>query len=129
MTDNAKKLLELLSQDKALAEKLTKMNKEELLNAAKALGIDMTEADFAPSGEELAEAELSSIAGGGKSGYCVCMLGGGGGGTEEDGKTYGCACVGYGQGGNGKYNSFDCWCAAAGFGNYLDNIDPNNYIH
>lgn len=116
MTENAKKLLELLSQDKELAEKFSALSKEELLVHAKELGINMTEADLiAPEGD-LTDSELSAVAGGTGSGACCCFLAGGGGGKEHSDKTYGCACVGFGQGGNGKLDSVDCLCFASGFG-------------
>lgn len=121
MTDNAKKLLEILSEDKALAENFSAMSKDELFVAAKALGIPLTENDLAKPGSELSENELSTISGGqdhephdGKIG-CFCTLVGGGGGKDE-GETFGCACVGYGQGGHGQIDSFVCACLGGGIG-------------
>ena len=47
MTENMKKLLELVSGNKELASKIGGMGKEEIIALAKALGVELTETDFA----------------------------------------------------------------------------------
>ena len=47
MTENMKKLLELVSGNKELALKIGGMGKENIIALAKELGIEFTEADFA----------------------------------------------------------------------------------
>ena len=47
MTENMKKLLELVSGNKELAAKIGGMGKENIIALAKELGIEFTEADFA----------------------------------------------------------------------------------
>ncbi len=86
-------------------------------------GFALTEADFEVPEDVLSEVELDTFAGGGDTGGCVCVLVGGGGGTQSDGDIYGCACVGYGQGGDGSIDDFTCWCT--GYGNGVLPYEPN----
>jgi len=46
MTENMKKLLELVSGNKELASKIGGMGKEDIIALAKELGVELTEADF-----------------------------------------------------------------------------------
>lgn len=95
MADNMKKFLELVSQNEELGKKLNGMNKEEIIAAAKELGVELTEDDLKQESEELSDDELDAVAGG-KS--CACVLGGGGKKTG-DGSIYDvCACVAAGTG-------------------------------
>lgn len=94
MTDHAKKLLQQLSQDKSLSEKFSQLNKDELLAAAKALGYDLTEADFAPANGAMEDDELATVAGGME---CNCPVFGVGY-SEDDSDDPNCACY---QGGAG----------------------------
>ena len=92
MSENMKNFLAKISENKALAEKTAKLDKEALLALAKELGFDLTEADFTKPEGELNENELTALAGG-KA--CYCVVGGGG---EADSQDDVCACVAYGQG-------------------------------
>ena len=126
MSENLKKFLELLASNKELEAKALACNelgeekgKEAMLALAKECGIELTEADFekkaAPASGELSDDELDTVAGG--TGACACVLGGGGGGIDDnDGNVFGCACAAYGQGGDGRANDFNCWCPGLGVG-------------
>lgn len=92
MTENMKKLLEIVSGSKELAAKICGMGKEEIIALARELGVALTEADFAQKCE-LSDDELDNVAGGGK---CICSFGGGGKAGKGE-KT--CACV---MGGGGQ---------------------------
>ena len=118
MTDNMKKWMELVSQNRSLQEKLMAQEgktlaqqKSVLIALAKENGIALTETDFTPEeSEELSDDELGAVAGGGG---CGCpVVGGGGGGSGEH--SYVCACIG---GGGGMDNSEDyCICPLIGAG-------------
>ena len=116
MTENMKKLLEAMSQNAELAKKISELDKDGLIAAAKELGIDLTEADFVQPEGELNADELEAVAGG-KACYCVV----GGGGTES-GVDDTCACA---VGGAGFFYGVDrgidgywsrCFCFAGGYG-------------
>ena len=109
MTENMKKFLEAISKDNALCDKSSNATNEDLMAMAKALGIELTEADFTQPSGELSEDELSAVAGGQ---WCACTVGGGGTASKGE-KT--CACVGCGFGYNTD-GSMRCGCAAAGVG-------------
>lgn len=116
MTENMKKLLELASNNRELAEEFRDADKEKLIRLAKEQGIELTEADFEKSENELPDDELEAIAGG----KCVCALGGGGEGNGYD-KT--CACV-LGGAGKCRYGATRCACSIAGLGlDYYDECD------
>ena len=91
MTDNLKKLLELVSQNEELQKKLQGLNKDEFIAAAKDLGIELTEADLSENAE-ISDDELDAVAGGGT---CVCVAGGGGKRSNND-KSCGCFMGGWG---------------------------------
>ena len=114
MTENMRKLLEKLSEDKALAEKLSKLETADLIAAAKELGIELTGADF-DHAEEVSDDELNAVAGGALQ-NCWCVAGGGGKADPEDGAAP-CACVlaGYGDRGCSAGDAY-CACVAAGNG-------------
>lgn len=57
MTENVKNFLEAASKNADLAAKITAMSKEALLALAKDLGIELTDADFAESADELNDDE------------------------------------------------------------------------
>ena len=114
MTENMKKLLELISQNAELAEKLDAADKQAIIAIAKELGIDLTEADFVQQATELADDELDVVAGGAK---CTCV---GAGGGKAGGKDTPCGCV---VGGAGEYLAGDdgqkigrCICVMYGEG-------------
>ena len=65
MTENMKNFLKKVSEDKAMAEKISKLEKEELIAAAKELGFELTDADFAHQEEALSDQELTTVTGGG----------------------------------------------------------------
>ena len=117
MTENMKKLLEKLSADKTMAEKVAKLEKADLIAAAKALGIELTEADFAQATEEINDDELNAVTGGALQ-NCWCVAGGGGAADPEDG-TAACACVLVGYGDRG-YSAGDAYCACAATGGGYD---------
>lgn len=94
MTDNAKKLLQQLSQNKSLSEKFSRLNKDELLAAARELGYDLTEADLSAPESTLSDTELDAVVGGME---CSCPVFGIGY-SEDDSDDPNCACY---QGGAG----------------------------
>ena len=110
MTANMKKFLAKVSGDKALAEKIGKLEKaDDLIVAAKEIGIELTEADFAQTESDISEGELNSVTGGGN---CYCVAGGGGTDGEKDSA---CACVFAGWGRSTERHE-RCVCAMAGGG-------------
>ena len=116
MTENMKKFLETMSQNAEQAKKISELDKDGLIAAAKELGIELTEADFVQPSGELNDDELEAVAGG-KACYCVV----GGGGTKS-GVDDTCACAGAGAGffygvdrGIDGYWS-RCFCFAGGYG-------------
>lgn len=112
MTENLKKFLEKVSEDKALAEKVgAEKDPAALIALARELGVELTEADFARPVEELNEAELDTVAGGGDV-SCACAMGGGG---TKDGNDKTCACVLAGAG-YSKRGTERCVCGFAGYG-------------
>ena len=109
MTENVKKFLEAMSKDEALREKLTTMDKDAIIAAAKELGFELTEADFVQPEDELNEDELDAVAGGGS---CGCAVGGGG----TKGSNYpACGCVAAGWG-KDKDGDLRCSCTVCGAG-------------
>lgn len=93
MTENTKKLLEIVSGNKELSAKIGGMGKEEIPALTREQGVELTEADFVQK-YELSDDELNAVAGGGK---CICSFGGGG--QYSDGSVR-CVCV-IGGDGNG----------------------------
>lgn len=63
MTENMKKFLAKVSGDKALIEKVGKLEMAELIAPAKELGIEQTEADFMQPEIEVAEVEMGAVVG------------------------------------------------------------------
>ena len=59
MTENMKCFLAKVSEDKALAEKASKLEKDELIVLAKEMGVNLTEADFAQTESDISEGELN----------------------------------------------------------------------
>jgi len=115
MTENMKNFLAKVSADKALAEKLSKLEKEALIALAKELGIELTDADFAAQEEALSEQELSAVTGGDK---CLCVVGGGGT-KDDDSKACGCVAAGAGYHDNGEQR---CFCVMGGSGDSESSI-------
>ena len=109
MTENMKCFLAKVSEDKALAEKASKLEKDELIVLAKEMGVNLTEADFAQTESDISEGELNSVTGGGN---CYCVAGGGGTDGEKDAA---CACVFAGWGRSTERHE-RCVCAMAGGG-------------
>jgi len=109
MTENLKCFLAKVSEDKALAEKASKLEKDELIVLAKEMGVNLTEADFAQTESDISEGELNSVTGGGN---CYCVAGGGGTDGEKDSA---CACVFAGWGRSTERHE-RCVCAMAGGG-------------
>ena len=132
MSENLKKFLELLANDKELEAKALACNelgeekgKVALMALAKENGIELTEADLEkkaePTSGELDDDELDAVSGGAATGnergFCLCPAAGGGGGKDaDDGNTFGCACVIYGQGGDGRRKDINCNCIFGGTG-------------
>ena len=129
MTGNMKAFLKKLSENKELAEKAAKLDKEALIALAKELGFELTEADFAQPESSLSEDELTVIHGGttstqqeqawadfnncsGGNGIQDCFCAAGGGGQRDENGDV-CACVGYGQGYRGGRK---CICPLVGVG-------------
>ena len=112
MTENMKKFLEAMSQNAEQAKKISELDKDGLIAAAKTMGIELTEADFVQPEGELNDDELETVAGGGE---CACVLGGGG----TKGENYpACACVGAGVGIDSDGKNFRCICSVGGAGGY-----------
>lgn len=109
MTENMKCFLAKVSEDKALAEKASKLEKDELIVLAKEMGVNLTKADFAQTESDISEGELNSVTGGGN---CYCVAGGGGTDGEKDSA---CACVFAGWGRSTERHE-RCVCAMAGGG-------------
>ena len=110
MTENMQKFLTAVTQNDEMYGKINGAAKDELIAMAKALGIELTEADFEQKPAELNDDELDAVAGGAacycpmtgvgvattaKADSCGCVMGGGG---QWSDKSCRCACVGYGQG-------------------------------
>ena len=130
MTANMKNFLAKVSEAKARAEKIRKLEKvDELIAAAKAVGIELTETDFVQPENALSEDELTVIQGGvtstqqeqdwadfnncpGANGIQDCFCAAGGGGQRDENGDV-CACVGYGQGYRGGQK---CICPLVGVG-------------
>ena len=130
MTANMKNFLAKVSEDKALAEEIGRLEKvDELIAAAKAVGIELTETDFVQPENALSEDELTVIQGGvtstqqeqdwadfnncpGANGIQDCFCAAGGGGQRDENGDV-CACVGYGQGYRGGQK---CICPLVGVG-------------
>ena len=127
MSENLKKFLDMIANDKELEAKALACNelgkekgKLAMLELAKECGIELTLADLAmeekPASRELDDDELDAVAGGGV-GFCTCLVVGGGGGRDvDDGKVFGCACTSYGQGGDGNAKDRNCICILGGAG-------------
>lgn len=124
MTGNMKIFLEAVSKREELREKLKAADESNVtavaLEAAKELGIPLTEADFERSAPtEVSDDEMEAVSGGVNE--CLCYIGGGGGGTTvstdpDKRRVYGCGCAGYGQGGDGVEYHTLCWCIGMGAG-------------
>ena len=115
MTENVKTLLEKVSADKALVEKLSTLDKEGLIAAAKELGIELSEADFAKEEGALDDQELDAVTGG----DCLCVVAGGGT-KDKDSKACGCVAAGAGYNYDGAQR---CYCIMGGNG------DADKIIH
>lgn len=63
MTENMKKLLEIVSASKELSAKVSGMDNEDIIVLAKELGVALTEADFVKTCE-LSDDELDAVVGG-----------------------------------------------------------------
>ena len=113
MTENIKKFLEAVSKKDELREKLTTMDKDAIIAAAKELGFELTEADFVQPEDELNEDELDAVAGGGN---CYCFMGGGGTKGKND---RACACV-FAGAGEQKDLTDRCACPVYGYGTGTD---------
>ncbi|MBR2793337.1 MAG: hypothetical protein IKE16_01725 [Solobacterium sp.] len=98
MTENMKKLLEIISREnRESVEKLNQASREELIAWAAGKGITLTDVDFEK--EESTEGEVSlddadSVAGGKD---CYCAFGAGGGTSTNDVDACGCVLAGYGD--------------------------------
>lgn len=126
MTESMKNFLAKVSGNKALAEKIGKLEKvDDLIAAAKEVGIELTEADFTQPEDAVSEDELAAIHGGqeqqdwadfnncpGTNGIQDCFCAAGGGGQRDENGDV-CACVGYGQGYRGGEK---CICPLVGVG-------------
>lgn len=112
MTENLKKFLEKVSEDKELSAKIgAESDTKVLIDMAKDFGITLTEKDFEEEPKELSEEELSEVAGGGDV-SCACAMGGGGTQDSND-KTCACVIAGAGYSKNGRER---CVCGFAGYG-------------
>lgn len=110
MTENMKKFLETVSSNDELYGKFTSATREDLIAMAKALGIELTEADFDQK-TELDDDELEAVAGGS---WCVCAVGGSGTKSSDYGKS--CTCILDGGGEYSQKGGGGCRCACVGGG-------------
>ncbi len=133
MTDNMKKFLENISEDKEFIEKLNKAGSEEaVIRLAAEKGFTLTEEDLKPSVPtgELSADELDAVAGRVETtmetnGACGCVVGGGGKktpyGTQLE-ESYDTACncfvAGTGRGFHdyGREGGTRCFCFTGGGG-------------
>lgn len=92
MTTNMEKLLKVLSENEELGTRFSKLDKSNIIAAARELGIELTEEDFQQPDGEMSDDELTSVAGG-KACYCAIAGGGCAGGDDDV-----CACVAFGLG-------------------------------
>ncbi|MBR4081663.1 MAG: Nif11-like leader peptide family natural product precursor [Clostridia bacterium] len=112
MSENLKKFLELISENRELAEQISaEKDPQAIIAKAAELGVELTEADLAKPAEELSDDELATVAGGGDV-SCACAMGGGG---TKDGNDKTCACVLAGAG-YSKQGRERCVCGFAGYG-------------
>ncbi|MBQ8639636.1 MAG: Nif11-like leader peptide family RiPP precursor [Lachnospiraceae bacterium] len=111
MTENMKNFLTKVSRDEALAEKIGKLEKPELIALAKELGFELTESDFVQPEGEISESEMDAVVGGYQP--CLCVLAGIG---DEDSKGDRCACLAAGMGLSKVDGEARCACAAGGYG-------------
>lgn len=112
MTENLKKFLEAVTQNKELAEKINQeSDPKQLIALAKEMGLTLTEADLEKKAEEIDDDDLDNVTGGSDV-SCACAMGGGGTKDTND-KT--CACVLAGVGYE-KDGSERCLCGFAGYG-------------
>lgn len=112
MSENLKKFLEKVSEDKALAEKVgAEKDPAALIALAKDMGFELTEADFKKPVEEVADDELDAVVGGSDV-SCACAFGGGGTKDVND-RTCACVLAGAGYDKNGRER---CLCGFAGYG-------------
>ena len=105
MTENIKKLYELISKDEKAREEITTCTeKEKLIDLAKKYDITLTEEDFNDLSnskpQNLSEDEMAAVAGG-KT--CVCVVGGGGEASLDHQGICACPLVG-----DGFYDK-RCW--------------------
>ena len=119
MTDNMKKFLEEVSEDKEFINKVNRAETPEAIIALAAeKGFALTLEDIKPEERtgEVSDEELDAVAGG-KT--CVCVAGGGGEKDDAE-KDCQCICVGIGQGLYGAKASTEdtvrCFCFGGGGG-------------
>ena len=127
MTENAKKLFELMTKDPKACEEFTACKeKEKMFELAKKYGLDLTEEDLdlnhRAGKQDLDMDELAAVAGGK---VCVCVAGGGGEVSHDHQEVCACPLVGMGFyehrcGWNGYTNRWTsairCMCSFAGGG-------------
>lgn len=122
MNEKLKKLMEELSKNPELADRMKSMSKNEVIEAAKELNIELTEEDFEiPADHKLSVDELSAVAGG-ASQACECPFSGDGGGNGLS-----CSCIAFGGGALDKSSHCtgggygNCMCQILGAGNVIEN--------
>ena len=126
MTENAKKLFEILSADGEFAEKVTKAGSiSAVIALAKDKGLDLSEEDIRETTHAAAAMdadELQAVSGGKK---CVCFTGGGGTASDDKEGQHTCACVVVGLGEvdytqGGAFKAHRCACPVYGEGEDYD---------
>lgn len=116
MTDKMKALLEKISRDEQLAQRLKTLDtREKLIAFAKELGVALTEADFEQPDEEgeVSIDEADAVAGG-KT--CVCVYIGEGKASGENDLRCSCGVTGAGDFAKGGDTLNRCVCALGGYG-------------
>ena len=122
MSENLKKFLDLIANDKELEAKALackEKGKEALLALAKEYGIELTEADFEnkPVSGELDDDELDAVAGG--LAYCNCGAAGAGGASNPTSCLLGTSNLGVTTGTQGAST-----CTGLGIGGGMDPFRP-----
>jgi len=113
--ENMKKFMELISAlDDEAMEKVSRMQKDELIAFAAEKGFTLTDADFqgVEGDAALSIDELAASSGGD---VCGCAVGGGGAPDYNAGEK-GCGCALIGGGKMSTSDELRCYCAIAGGG-------------
>ncbi len=116
MNENVKKVLEAVSNDDSLMDKMKNASYEDVLAIAADLGLPLSKEDIDANKADLQSVdpeELADVSGGDK---CVCAIGGSGKATREGQRQCICALGGWGETDIVTGILTRCYCAWAGGG-------------